>query len=263
MDITYSPEEVGAVFEKATNAINLEETYTVIFDNSGKDKVIQYVQLGDARKHVSGLKQETGGSATPVDIEVGMVYEMLLFEDRYDYDQLQQEIYNALPAFITKAALQLPAGYVKAQDGTTAVPAVITETAPIDGTLASFVSAIETVEDEGWEVSKFNLDRRAKSLVRTANTNSLSTLSNVGTSGNILETPVQFHSKFAPAGEYGWAGDRDGNFLVIQPTITAEVHLPGDDWSLRQANQIGVFVGVRMGVASLPGSAVRLVAAGS
>lgn len=267
MDIQFTPEDLGAIFEKATNDVNLEDTYTVKYDTSGKDKVIHYIELNDARKHVKtigdGLKKETGGTATPITIEVDTYYEMLYFDDKHDFDSLEQEVFNKLPAFISKAALQLPAGYLFAQDGTTVVAPVITETAELDGTLASFVGAIEQVESEGFDVSRFNLDNRAKTLVRTANTNSLSTLTNIGTTGNILETPSQFLRKFAPVTEFGWAGDRDGNILVIQPTITAEVHLPQDDWFLRQRNEIGVYVGVRMGVASLPGSAVRLVAAGS
>lgn len=264
MDINYTPEDAGAIFQKATDLVNLEDTYTVKFDTSGKDKVIHYIELNDARRHDrsigDGLKKETGGTATPITIEVDTYYEMLYFDDKHDFSSLEQEVFNKLPSFIAKAALQLPAGYLFNQDGTTKVAPVITDTAEIDGTLASFVGALEGVEANGYDVSRFNLDKRAKTLVRTANTNSLSTLNNIGTTGNILETPAQFLRKFAPVGEFGWAGDRDANILVIQPQITAEVHLPENDWFLRQRNEIGVYVGVRMGVASLPGSAVRLVA---
>lgn len=263
MEITLTPETIGEIVTNATDVAYLPQFVNTTIDSSGRDALVEYLNFDDARIHVPGTQKTEGeDELTELPIEVKDVFKLMTFQDRYEESELVARIEAALPGVITKAIDQYPTGVLKNQDGGN-IPAIITKTAQVDGTLASWVKAAADQSNDGFGRTGMILDRKAEPLLWEANTNSNSTLQTV-TGGNgvqVLSAPVGYHEQFSPAGEYGYMVDRAGAFLVIQPSITLDVYSPHDDWTLRKANRVGVYAGIRLGFAVADGAARRLVAA--
>jgi hypothetical protein len=121
-------------------------------------------------------------------------------------------------------------------------------TATVDDTAASWIAAIQSIADAGYAATGAILDTKLKPLLISAltegtNVNPL-TLS-IEDGYNVAGIPVVFRSNL---GGKGFIADFTQMAVCFKNGVTAEIHDPKDDWTLRRQNKAGVYAGWRVGV---------------
>lgn len=249
MQLQFTDEQLTQIFGTTAKRSALLYFVNATQTSTDKDKIALSVNWSDAKFHTRGGadKEISDDEFKTFDVPMGDLYKLLTFEDY----QLEDE-----PALVNDVVTNLETIVPNTLDKAI-FPGLVPGTPydfsgvnvkTVDDTAASWIAALQSVADAGYSATGAILDTKLKPLLISAltegtNVNPL-TLS-IEDGYNVAGVPVVFRNGL---GGKGFIADFSQMAVCFKNGVTAEIHDPKTDWTLRRQNKAGVYAGWRVGV---------------